>query len=362
MASHNPSRIIRTQFWIREVMRAFGFDSYMDIAKLFAIPLRSDIEVHEEFWELARRVTDNQELALEAHKIFIEDGISDRNWGKYYNGKQARSKKKKKLNDAFDKLVPQAGRVFEHGKYNILSIIESNFVEDAMILFVKGLKELHLNLDLKKQFRLRESSRYKNTIKQLSLSGYSPEDFHLTEDPVYREACRRMLRGDFEVAFNLFTLFIPIISKFPLDEEKECLDFLLIDLASKIIRANYFSGGFIELANEQNLTLRDLFESCNKGESPTLRYFYAAQGHSFCLDYIRDFYGINKSLWTNSYRIFESSNKYWVKPEPLLGNFQYSKDDALVKNIERKQLKGVAISEDTIKNICDFDERESEAV
>lgn len=294
-------------------MRAFGFDSYMDIAKLFTIPLRKDLKVHEDFWELAGRVTDNQELAIEAHKIFIEDGISDRNWGKYFNGKQARSKKKKKLNDAFDTLLPKAAKAFTHGKYNILSIIESSFVEEAIVHFATGLTDIHHDLEIKRRVRLKYSFQFERVIRVLERHGFEEEFLSMTSyDEIYRAAMICLRDGRFEAAFYLLYLSMPVLSDPSELDDERMLDFHILHLAAKVIKANYFSGGFEELAKEQNKTT-DVSIPCENNKSSVF-VRPEDEEQSFCLDYIENCYGIDKALWSSSYRIFEYSKDFW-RPE-----------------------------------------------
>ncbi|MDO6426116.1 hypothetical protein Q4489_03785 [Thalassotalea sp. 1_MG-2023] len=312
MASHNPSRIIRTQFWIREIMSAFNFNSYLDVAKLLSIPLINESEVSGEFWELASRVTDDKELALEIHKTLISESLDVRNWGKYYNGKQARSKKKK-LNDAFDKLVPKARKTFKHGKYNILSIIEASFVEEAVVLFATGLTEIHQNLNIERELRLKYSNRYELISRKLERHGFDKEFLSMVAyDDIYRAAMICLRDGRFEAAFYLLYLSMPVLSYSSELDDERMLDFHILDLAAKVIKANYFSGGFEDLANEQNNTTDVSIPRENNKPSICVRPEDEEQ--SFCLNYIEKHYGIDKSLWSSSYRIFEYSKDFW-KPE-----------------------------------------------
>lgn len=309
MPSHNPSRIIKTQFWIREIMSAFNFNSYLDVTKLFSTPLRRDGKVSEEFWELASKVTDDKDLALETHKILTNEEIDERNWGKYFSGKQARSNRKKKINDALDTLLPKAAKAFQHGKYNILSIIEANFVEQAVVLFANGLTQIHQDLNIERKLRLKYSNRYALVSRKLERYGFDEEFLSMSSyDFIYDSAMNCLRDGRFEAAFYLLYLSLPVLENRSELDNEGMLDFHILDLAAKIIKANYFSGGFEDLANEQykkpDVTANDNSFKFNHMVRPE------DEEQSFCLDYIEKRYGIDKSLWSSSYRIFEYSKQF----------------------------------------------------
>lgn len=107
-----------------------------------------------------------------------------------------------------------------------------------------------------------------------------------------------------------------------LDDER-LLDFHILDLAAKVIKANYFSGGFEKLVNEQN-EVTDV-SSPHENNKPNVCVRPEDEEQSFCLDYIEKRYGIDKALRSSSYRIFEYSKHFW-RPE-LSDRTQESESD-----------------------------------
>lgn len=300
MAEHNKANIIKTQFWIKSLLDAFEYNTVAKLAKLtnFSWGTGDVTKDKDSFFYQVSKVCPDIRKAKKAYDLLISTPINESNWYKYKNGKQPITDKKVGVIEAFKILVPESGEVLDNGKHNLLAILGTCFVGDAVVYFKRAVDAFYETHNLE----------YGVGDIQSQLLGIG--DLIETENLVGKQEFHRRFvdyfnKADFHRAFEIYGLLI-----FPSPNS----DFSILDLAKKVIGVNFFGRDCQVLANELHLTLEDLMNS-DTGRTEQIRYKRCAGSEPATLNYLEKEYGINKQLWIDSYRIFKYANNIFSKPQ-----------------------------------------------
>jgi hypothetical protein len=303
MAKHDQANIIRTQFWVKSLLDAFEYNSVSKLAKLSELKwIENDSQNEKEsFFSHVKKVCSDKKKAKAAYDLIISKPINESNWYKYQNGEQPKTNRIKNTYDAFTILVPSSVSIFENGKYDILAIIEANFVGDAVLYFKKAIDKFHEIHDLKYGAG--------GVISNLLQIGDMEEPDNLVgKQEFHGRFVKYFNYGDFRRAFESYVLLI---------NSNHHKDFLCLDLAKKVIEVNFFSKNCSTLSNELHLKLEDLMNA-DGGITKEIRYKRCISRVPCTLSYFEQEYGIKKQLWIDSYRIFKYADNAYIKPTPLI--------------------------------------------
>ncbi|ARN64662.1 hypothetical protein FORC36_0145 [Vibrio vulnificus] len=295
--------IIRTQFWIRSLLKCFGFDSVNELIKLSNKSIfkkKSKFDKSEDFFSSVEHVIPVEEDARKAYELLVLSPLEPSNWYAYFNGKQpitAKSGQGVSKVEGFSEVFPETMAVYKNGPYNLIAILECNFVATAVEMFSYAVEDFH------DEHCLDYSSHSR------SLKGPYDRDFSwmITKHEPRQGFDLNFESGNFERAMKYFSCLVTRLYPTPYWLDNNPNDFLILELAEKIIRANFFGGNFKSLAREVGLTLEtDLKSSiCN----PSFTH---------CLHYLREEYGIEKQLWIDAFPIFKYAHIFWCRNEETL--------------------------------------------
>ncbi|KPV94801.1 hypothetical protein AN214_03102 [Pseudoalteromonas sp. P1-9] len=312
MAQHNRSNIIRTQFWIHSLLSAFKYDSVAKLAKLTQLSwgtgnVKND---NDSFYYQVSSVCPDIEKARKAYNLLISKPLDPSNWYKYQNGEQPKTNRIKNVYEAFKILVPDSEAAFVNGKYNVLSIIETSFVGDAVVYFQRAVDEFYEVHNL-------EYGVGNISSELLGLGDVFEPACLVGQKEFYSRFVDYFNKADFRRAFEIYGLLV---------DPSFHSDLLILDLAKKIIGVNYFGKDCQTLANELHLTLDDLINS-DLGITEEIRHKRCMGKEPVTLNYLEKEYGISKQLWVDSFRIFKYANSIFHAPHAYT-------------EAERKQING----------------------
>ncbi len=306
MAKHNKSNVIRTQFWVRELLESLEFESVAQLVKLLELKWINDERFTDElsFYKAVSKVCPDKTLAKKAFELLLSNPINSTNWYKYYNGEQALTKRANNIFDAFSILIPSSKSVFHHGKYNLLEIIESQFVGDALNAYIKALTAFHQKHNLTLESRLNYDKFTMKNLEKIYNVKSIPDKF-----------AEHYSWGKLREGFNIYACTVPRMTDCIYmngTEENYPQDFIIFEFAEMFIRANFFGNGFDTLANEWG----------NSRDSDPMRESSPMDATELfgrkCITYLSRNYGINKQLWRDSYQIFKFiDNLYKTKGEHI---------------------------------------------
>ena len=304
--------IIRTQFWIRSLLDCFGFQSVSELVNLSnctKFKEKTQKKNSRCFYSCVQSVIHDTSLAEKAYKLLVLEPIDRSNWYAYYNGKQpitAKSGKGVSKVEEFGEIFPETASVYKNGPYNLLAMIECQFIGDAVEMFSFAVEDFHAENDIAKYYS--HSRLIKGPYDRGFPGDITPEEARSSFDIYFNE-------GNLLEALKYYSCVVQRIYPQSMKSTAKLNDFLLLELAEKVIRANFFASGFNSLAREVGINQEE-YLSTNRFRS----------SFTFCLDYIQKVYGIDKNLWIESYPIFKFSKKHWLKNKEILKEWHILQD------------------------------------
>jgi len=248
-------------------------------------------------------------LAERAYELLVLEPIDRSNWYAYYNGKQpitAKSGRGVSKVEEFGEIFPETVSVYENGPYNLLAIIECQFIANAVEMFSFAVEDFHVDNNILGYYS--HSRSLKGPYDRGFPSDITPEQARSSFDIYFNG-------GNLIEALKYYSCVVRRIYPQSITSNTKTNDFLLLELAEKVIRANFFASGFDSLAREVGINQEEYLSTNHYGSSFT-----------FCLEYIHKTYGIDKDLWIESYPIFKFSKKHWLRNKDILKEWHIIRD------------------------------------
>jgi hypothetical protein len=263
---------IRTGFWCHSILESLGMKDFSELAKLYYLNRGDFRSKYGDFFP-------NKTAVDNAHHVLCTEAFNIETWRGYFNGKKIPNTKIKNGLNAYEFIgtaLPQTQAMYENGPYNLLKVLTSYYIKAAIIAFADGVTALYKDNNI-------EIITYElnvDTMKQeISSTFQKCWDINI-------------LRGHFDYCHSQYHTILtePGIQ---LSKKK-----YILELMSAYIELNFF------------------------GKQPDKFSGILIQGHA--INYIKNRYGIETSLWAKAIPIFSdalthfSDNKdqiHWIDEE-----------------------------------------------